>query len=278
MAAVLILFLAPLLPRFLAPVNAYHRDFTHAVYVESITATFCSACRVDQGLILQASEKYSGSLHFVEFHVSDEWNTRYGMEKAREYGTTLVPTHAYDAGYSIEAGTVNEEKIESTGKRPVHKVTLAIAKSVQGSTLSFKGSIKEEDGETFRGKIIIVAVENGLRSAGLTWNSVFRDCLFSHDVTVAASTYTFFSGMWEIPGGVIAGNVQLVMAAFDSADRSSGESFAAQSVSDMDSGAVIPEFSMALTVAGTAIAAVLIILRASRPMIEDHSKSRWERI
>lgn len=266
---------------YAAPVKAYYEGFTHAVYVESVVGTWCPYCQGELSQVHSAAQKYAGSLHLVDFHVAfpsqgrnDEYATDYGTEKVAEYHVTGTPTHAHDAGYLIQTGFLNfEANIESTGKRPVHRVTLAVLRRIQGSVLSFEGSVKEEDGRSFNGKIMVVATENGLPGASYIWNSVFRAYLLKQDVNLAAGQYSLFSGTWSIPSGVTIANVQLVVAAFDSTDQADSRGpFAIQSVSDADSGAVIPEFNVAIVVAGVAIAASMLTLRFSRSKILRYAR------
>ncbi len=60
-------------------------------------------------------------------------------------------------------------------------------------------------------------------------------------------------------------NVELIVVAFDSADQGqTGGALAVQSVSDKDSGVVIPEFNIIGGVAAVAMAASLVLLRDRR--------------
>jgi hypothetical protein len=205
------------------------------------------------------------------------------MTKAKQYETAYTPTHAYDAGYTVKVGVVDEERIELAGKRAVHKVTLAILKRAQGGSLSFEGSIKEEDGRAFKGQIDVIAVENGLKSAGIIWNFVFRAYLLQLNVDISAGEYRLFSGTWKIPDSVNSGNVTLIAAAFDSTDRSDNRGpFAVQSVSDSTSGAVIPEFDSTLQILGIAMIAVIVTLRVlpkvERRTCKIHDSTRRPRL
>ncbi len=218
--------------------------------------------------VANVSQKYTGSLYFVMFHVGlpgrgDEWSTEHGIQKLKEYNINGTPTHAYDAGYYLGEGAIDQEKVEFVGKRAVHRVTLTVLKRVQGGIISFEGSIKEDDGRVFNGKIAVIAVENGLQSRGLTWNSVFRSYLLRQDVNLQPKQHALFSENWVVPPDVNVDNIQLIAVAFD-LDQSKGDAFAVQSVSDVDSGAVIPEFSTALSVAGAAMIATVAVLRAQR--------------
>ncbi len=256
---------------FLVPARAYYAGFTHAVYIESVTATWCSVCRLDQEPISKAHEKYLGSIYSVSFHVADEWETEYGMKKANEYRTTATPTYAYDAGHNgVNPGFFSRDKIESAGRRSVHRISLAVVKVVEAGIVSFEGSIKEEDNRVFNGTIVVIAIENGLRSASVIWNSVFRAYLLKLDVSIPSGGYIPFSGNWRIPDNVNIGNLELIAAAFDSDDRvGPWGPFSVQAVSDVDSGAVIPEFNTALNVAGAATIVTITALRRKRRLARD---------
>ncbi len=264
------LLVVPLISTSLIPVNAYYEGFTHAVYIESVVGTWCLYCRADNPSVAQAFARYSRSLHFVMFHVSvpgrpDEWSIDYGMQKLKEYRSDATPTHAYDAGRIVSSGALNQTQMELVGRRSVHRITLAVLKRVEGRQLSFEGSIKEEDGKPFNGRISVIAVENGLQSMTLTWNHVFRAYLLTQNVSLTPSQYRLFSGAWTVPSDVDIGNVGLVVAAFDFVDRSEGGgAFAVQSVSDVNSGTVIPEFNLILATTGSAMLASLVILRPTR--------------
>ena len=257
------------------PTAAYYQGFTHAVYTESVVGTWCPYCVAEIPMIDESSRTYAGSLHRVEFHVAlpgrdDPYSTEYGLNKITEYHITGTPTHAHDAGFLVQSGAANfTTNVENSGRRPVHRVTLAVMKRVQVGVLSFEGSIKEEDGKPFNGKIVVIAVENGLPSThgiqALTWNGVFREYLLTRDVTLASSQHSIFSGTWTIPKEVNVANVELIVVAFDSADLGqAGGALAVQSVSDKDSGVVVPEFNIIGGVAAVAMAASLVFLRDRR--------------
>jgi hypothetical protein len=222
-------------------------------------------------MISDISSKYSSSVHFVKYHVSGEWSMMEAWKKMKEYGSNSFPTYAYDAGYFLTSGSsLNEHgETEIAGERPVHRVTLALAKQARGRILSFEGSIKEEEEKPFNGTVRVTAVENGLSAAGYTWNSVFRATLLTRNVTLAGNQYALFSGTWNISGEVNPVNIELIAVAFDWKDRTPfdsarGESgpYVVQSVSDKDSGTVLPEFSSALPVAGITMMSTLLVLIA----------------
>lgn len=261
LAASLVL-LALLMPVFATSVTAYYEGFTHAVYVESVVGTWCPHCRNDVPLVSETYEKYKGSLHFVMFHFRDEWDTEQSGKKIQEYEITGTPTHAYDAGFAVKAGAIDQGKIESTGKRVVHRVSLAVAKKLQGYKLTFEGHIKEEDGSPFNGKIVVIAVENDRQSRGLTWNHIFRAYLLQENITLVGGEYRLFSGAWSIPSDAYVPGTQVVAVAYDFTDKSDkGTPLAIQSVSDVTSGVVIPEFDSTPAIAAMAIIISITIMR-----------------
>ena len=72
------------------------------------------------------------------------------------------------------------------------------------------------------------------------------------------------------PDNVNIGNLELIAAAFDSDDRvGPWGPFSVQAVSDVDSGAVIPEFNTALNVAGAATIVTITALRRKRRLARD---------
>ena len=158
------------------------------------------------------------------------------------------PTHVYDGGYQKATGYINEYKINASGMRQIHMLEMSLSKSIDGSTLSFSGSVTNLESDSFSGFMLVFVTENQLVDPSyptITWNFVFRDYGLNKTLSLAGLATDNFNGIWSIPGDVNADNIQVVAAVYntDTRDPIYGCPYAVQSVCDVCGHSVaIPEF------------------------------------
>ena len=124
---------------------------------------------------------------------------------------------------------------------------MSLSKSIEGSTLSFSGSVTNLESNSFSGFMLVFVTENQLVDAtyGITWNFVFRDYGLNKTLSLAGLATDTFSGTWSIPSGVNTDNIQVIAAVYDidARDPTYERPYAVQSVCDVCGHSVaIPEF------------------------------------
>ena len=106
-------------------------DFTHTVFVEYATATWCSACPTASEAMYKVYQEGNYSMFFITL-VGDK--NPIAKDRMRKYHTIAVPTVYFDGGYSLKVGhsgdvnaTVRDYKnlIEKCGDRRVKKVDVS---------------------------------------------------------------------------------------------------------------------------------------------------------
>jgi hypothetical protein len=221
----------------------YYDTYTHALFDEHFTATWCPSCRTDEPNILKAYNDLAGSLFIVSYHVSDEWSNPTGDSMVLQYQAHTIPYHVFDGGYWIGKGGIYSTDMEDPAARPVHRIGLAIRKLIHGSNLEYEGSIQEMDGKVFNGYVQVYITENRLQSEGIEWNFVFRDFGVNQMLSMSPGAIVQFSGTWIVPSNVKAINLLVVAAVFDKSTTGPYGPYAVQAVDDSRSGQVIPEMS-----------------------------------
>jgi len=246
-----------LLPRSGA---AYTNNYTHAILNEHFVAIYCPTCRADEPYVQQAYQDLSGSLIVVSYHIV-QWSTEEGNQLALHYGAHTIPYHTIDGGYGSGKGKITssvlQRTMDSAGERSVHRVSLAITKTVEGDLLGYEGSVQDLDGKPFNGDVQVFITENGLMADAVEWNHVFRAFGVKQTLILKPNGVAGFSGNWTIPSYANAEQLSVAAAVFDSSTTGTYGPYAIQAVDDAHSGQVIPETSRPDQIA--AIAAVVAL-------------------
>jgi hypothetical protein len=183
----------------------------------------------------------------VSFHYSGPFTNAKAQERWSFYSLTGAPSNVYDGHYNYTY-SINENAINSSGTRQIHMLEMSLSKSIEGSTLSFSGSVKNLESHSFSGFVLVFVAENQLVDPSyptITWNFVFRAYGLNKTLVLAGLSTDTFSNTWNIPSGVNATNIQVIAATYDSDERDllNGWPYAVQSVCDVCGRSVaVPEF------------------------------------
>ena len=170
----------------------------------------------------------------VSFHPYGPFANQEAQSRAAYYSITGYPSHIVDGGHQKALGPINEDMINYSGVRQVHRLEMTLSKSVTSSVLSFNGTVTNLENTTFNGFMLVFIVENQLFDSGITWNFVFRDYGLNKSLSLDGLSTTAFSGTWNTPVTVNASKTQVIAAAFDTSelDTVTGRPYAVQSVCD----------------------------------------------
>ena len=140
--------------------SAYYNGYTHAVLDEHITATWCPSCRTDEPNVLKVYNDQPGSFFVVAYHTADEWSNPASDKMVLHYQATGTPFHVFDGAYLRAKGGIYTTDMRSPAVRPVHKIGLAVRKTVNTTTLEYQGSVQEMDNKSFVGYVQVYITEN----------------------------------------------------------------------------------------------------------------------
>jgi hypothetical protein len=220
--------------------------YTHNVLNEHFVATYCPTCQSDEPNVKKAYNDLAGAFIIVSFHIA-EWSTPEGDEMVAKYQVHTIPYHVFDGGYAFGKGRIISSNIQQNLKtvstRSVHRIGLAIQKTIEGDTLHYEGSVQELDGKPFTGYVQVYVTENGLESNGREWGFVFRAFGIKKNLDMSSSEVIVFSGNWKISSNVKTQDIVVVAAAFDSSTNGQYGPYAVQAVNDTYSTEVIPELA-----------------------------------
>ena len=229
--------------------SAYYDGYTHGVLDEHVTATWCPSCRTDEPNVMKVYNDQAGSFFVVSYRTADEWSNPASDQRIVRYQAIGLPFHVFDGAYLRAKGEIYTTDMRSPAVRPVHKIGLAVRKTVNTSTLEYQGSVQEMDNKPFVGYVQVYITENKLHSEEVEWNFVFRAFGIEQQLNMAPNSFASFSGKWVIPSNVKAENILVVAAVFDNSTAGYYGPYAVQAVDDNRSGEVIPEVQTPIEVA-----------------------------
>lgn len=109
--------------------NVKNDEFTHTVFCEIGTATWCPSCPVMAYEVLNVYENTEYPFYFIEmvYDVNTLANTR-----CNEFNLKYLPTAFYDGGNKVVVGggsgeSYHEDLIKECGKRDVHDLNLTVS-------------------------------------------------------------------------------------------------------------------------------------------------------
>jgi len=109
--------------------NTVNEEFTHTVFCEEGTATWCPACPSMANELMDVYESGKYPFYFVAMVVdeSSDANSRMG-----DYNLKWLPTAFYDGGTDVVIGgghgeSYHEDIIEACGQRDVHELDLSLS-------------------------------------------------------------------------------------------------------------------------------------------------------
>jgi len=110
--------------------NKVANEFTHTVFAEEGTATWCPACPNAAEALNKIYTSGDYPFYFVAL-VSDE-NNDAQLRLSEDYNVAAIPVTFFDGGYNVYIGSSNAEnefrdKIESCGQREVSNLNLSIS-------------------------------------------------------------------------------------------------------------------------------------------------------
>lgn len=109
--------------------NTANEEFTHTVFCEEATATWCKYCPITAEALKNVYETHEYPFYFVAL-VADKSSTAYSR-LTNDYNIYGYPTCFFDGGYKVLVGSTNENSIINNilqcGQRDVHELNLSVS-------------------------------------------------------------------------------------------------------------------------------------------------------
>lgn len=109
--------------------NTANEEFTHTVFCEEATATWCKYCPITADALKNVYDTQGYPFYFVAL-VADKSDTAYSR-LVNDFNIYGYPTCFFDGGYKVLVGSTNENSIVNNiiqcGKRDVHELNLSVS-------------------------------------------------------------------------------------------------------------------------------------------------------
>jgi glutaredoxin len=211
-----------------------NRDFTHTVFAEDATATWCGYCHYAR----EALDAVYTSHDYPFFYVClvDDKDT-HSASRVTEYNTYGFPTVFFDYGYNVQVGgyTGNENDyrvaIQQCGARSVADIDVGLNVQWLGdATMDISVSVKNNEAAPYAGKLRVYVTEvqssmGWVDTSGHPYTFPFLDYAFNEPITMATGDtfedsitwdgHNYNDGYGHNFGNLQYGNVAVIAAVFN---------------------------------------------------------------
>jgi glutaredoxin len=237
--------------------NKGNRVFTHTVFAEDGTATWCGYCHFAHQALKNIY--VSGDYPFYYTTLVDDKNT-HAAARILEYNLQGFPTVFFDGGNNVQVGGYSGNEadyraaIVSTGARTVSNIDVSLNVNWLGDgTMDIEASVQNNEATQYNGRIRVYVTEIGSTlgwkdTTGHVYTFPFLDYAFNQAITInAGNTWTnsiewdghdYNDGNGHNFGNILYGNIEVIAVVFNSqlhqgySDPPSGGPFDAYWVDD----------------------------------------------
>jgi hypothetical protein len=195
--------------RTLKNTNQGGRDFTHVVFAEYGTATWCSYCRYAHGALKEIYAEAQYPFFYVSL-VTDK-NTKASTRCLTDYNAYGWPTMWFDGGYKVNVGasSVASAKaayitsINSCGSRAVENVDVSVSGSWLGGTnMEIQATVTNNEASTYGGHIRVYITElvtsmGWIDYGGQPYTFPFLDFAFDQALSIPAGNSWSDTVQWD---------------------------------------------------------------------------------
>ncbi len=178
--------------------------FTHTVFAEELTGTWCGYCPQASETLNAIYESGDYPFYFVSLieDVNDEANARC----TQDYNVGGYPTVEFDGGYREEVGAPSDESeyraaIEACGARSVPNIDLEVTAVARGGALINVTAVATNNGSTeYSGTLrvyITEIVSRYLDADGNNYPFGFLDFAMERDVTIPSAQSVTLQTDWD---------------------------------------------------------------------------------
>jgi glutaredoxin len=214
--------------------NAGNRDFTHTVFAEDSTATWCGYCHYARAALDAIYS--SGDFPFFYVCLVDDMDT-HAAARNLEYNIYGFPTVFFDGGYNVQVGgyTGNEADyrgvIPQCGARPVPDIATSLTVNWLGNAdMDISVGIQNNEANNYAGHlhIYVTEVESSMGwhdTTGHPYTFPLLDYAYNGDVAIASgNTWTddinwdghnYNDGHGHDFSGIQYGNIAVIAVMFN---------------------------------------------------------------
>jgi len=204
-------------------------DFTHAVFAEYATTTWCGYCKYSHAALKTIYA--SGDYPFYYVSLVCDKNSKAYTRAITDYNLHGYPTVFFDGGYKVNVGggTGNEAQYKSSiiscGDRTVYDVDINLKVTWLGGTemkidvLVYNNEINTYDGTI---RVYITEIESSMGwkdTAGYLYTFPFLDWAFNEEISIPAegtwSDSTTWDGSTHGYPSVTEDNIMIIAAVFN---------------------------------------------------------------
>jgi hypothetical protein len=189
--------------------NQESRDFTHTIFGEYGTATWCSWCQYAHGALKEIYAEGQYPFYYVSL-VTDK-NTGASQRCLTDYNAYGWPTVWFDGGYKVEvgAGSIPEAKaayinnINQCGSRVVEDVDITLAASWLGGTaMEIEATVVNNEASTYDGHIRVYITEKvssmgWIDTGGHPYTFPFLDYAFNQVLSISSGSSWTDTMQWD---------------------------------------------------------------------------------
>ncbi len=207
------------------------RDFTHTIFGEFGTATWCGYCKYAHAALKEIYAE--GQYPFFYVSLVTDKNTVAYQRCDSDYNAYGWPTLWFDGGYKINvgAGSTSSAKaayiasINSCGSRAVEDVDIEISAFwVGGTTIEIDAAVTNKEAVTYGGHIRvyiteIVSTMGWIDTGGFPYTYAFLDYAFNQPLSIPAGNSWSNTMQWDGAShgypGITENNIMIIGAVFN---------------------------------------------------------------
>ena len=209
--------------------NIESHDFTHTVFVEKATATWCPGCPYSHAALKKIYASGDYPFYYTSL-VGDKNPIAYARAKY-DYNLYGYPTVFFDGGFKVNVGggAGNEAKyrssITSCGNRTVYDIDIDLGVTWLGGTeMEIYVSVDNNEASTYNGTIRVYITEivssmGWIDSGGFPYTFPFLDWAFNEGISIHAggtwSDSTTWDGRTNGYPSITEDNIVLIAAVFN---------------------------------------------------------------
>ncbi|MFA5102801.1 MAG: PKD domain-containing protein [Candidatus Thermoplasmatota archaeon] len=211
--------------------NTEKMDFTHTIFAEYGTATWCGYCKYAHGALKEIYAEGQYPFYYVSL-VTDK-NTKASQRCITDYNAYGWPTVWFDGGYRVDVGagsipsakTTYINSINSCGNRVVEDVDVDVVVTWLGGTnMEIGATVINNEASTYGGRIRVYITEivssmGWYDTAGQLYTYAFLDFAFNEVLSITpggswSDTVTWDGSSHGFPS-ITESNIMVIAAVFN---------------------------------------------------------------
>lgn len=206
------------------------RDFTHTVFAEYGTATWCGYCKYAHGALKNIYA--AGTYPFYYVSLVDDKNS-IAAARNDQYNIYGFPTVWFDGGYKVNVGAGSipaaqaayESSINACGIRPVEDIDISLTVTWLGGTeMQISAQVDNNEAATYGGhiRVYITEIESSMGwydTAGQLYTFPLLDYAFNEPVSISAGGSWQDSTTWDGTShgfpSITEDNIMVIAAVFN---------------------------------------------------------------